>query len=230
MALAVLQGLYSQNGPHLHYTTPWELLVATVLAAQCTDARVNMVTPALFKRLPSPAHFAAVPQAELEELIRSTGFYHNKAKHLIAAAKKVVNNFNGQVPDNMQDLTSLDGVARKTANVVLNSAFGKNEGLAVDTHVGRISYRLGLTKSTNAVIIERDLLPLFPQAEWGNVNHYMVSFGREVCKAQSPRCIAGGSLPPCPMQTFCPQKGVGAKKSAAKSTALKAKAKSKGRG
>ena len=197
-----LVALYPDTGAHLAHHSPWELLVATVLAAQCTDARVNQVTPALFKRLPTPAHFAEVSQEELEGLIRSTGFYHNKAKHLISAAQKLMNNFGGEVPRTLAELTTLDGVARKTANVVLNGAFGLNEGLAVDTHVGRISLRLGLTASKNPVVVERDLMKLFPRAEWGNVNHRMVSFGRDVCDARCPRCGV------CPMSAFCPKNGV----------------------
>lgn len=200
--LEALINLYPDTGAHLAYRTPWELLVATVLAAQCTDARVNQVTPALFKRLPAPADFATVSQEELEGLIRSTGFYHNKAKHLISAANKLMNNFGGVVPKTIKELTTLDGVARKTANVVLNGAFGINEGLAVDTHVGRISTRLGLTRGKNPEAIEQDLMKLFPQNEWGNVNHRMVSFGRDVCDARCPRCGI------CPMESFCPRVGV----------------------
>lgn len=197
-----LAALYPDTGAHLAYHSPWELLVATVLAAQCTDARVNMVTPALFKRLPAPADFAEARLEELEGLIRSTGFYHNKARHLRNAARKLVNNFGGEVPRTLAELTTLDGVARKTANVVLNGAFGINEGLAVDTHVGRISTRLGLTAGKNPVAIERDLMELFPRSEWGNVNHRMVSFGRDVCDARCPRCSS------CPMIAFCPKLGV----------------------
>ncbi|MDR2050224.1 MAG: endonuclease III [Deltaproteobacteria bacterium] len=196
--LAELERLYPRAVPHLEHNSPWELLVATVLSAQCTDARVNQVTPGLFRRLPSPLAFAEADQEELEELIRSTGFYRNKARHLIAAARKLVENFNGEVPRNMADLLTLDGVARKTANIVLSGAFGLNEGLAVDTHVARISARLGLTSSSSPQAIERDLLPLFPRPEWGRVNHRMVSFGRDICKARSPRCRI------CPLADICP--------------------------
>lgn len=217
--LEVLQRLYPELRPHLMAYNAWELLVATVLAAQCTDARVNQVTPGLFKRLPNVEAFSRVSQAELEEIIRSTGFFRNKAKNLIAAAGKVVNNFGGRVPDNMADLITLDGVARKTANVVLWGAFGKNEGLAVDTHVGRIAQRLELCAPES---IERDLCTVFPQAEWGTVNHRLVSFGRAVCRAHSPRC------PDCPMLSFCPRAGVAEKRSdkSGKNTAV-AKGKSK---
>lgn len=200
--LEALRALYPDTGAHLAHHSPWELLVATVLAAQCTDARVNMVTPVLFKRLPGPADFAEVSQEELEKLIRSTGFYHNKAKHLRGAAKKLVERFGGEVPRTMAELVTLDGVARKTANVVLNGAFGINEGLAVDTHVGRISARLGLSAGKNPAAVEQDLMKIFPQDEWGNVNHRMVSFGRDVCDARCPRCSA------CPMSGFCPKIGV----------------------
>ena len=208
LVLEVLERRYPELRPHLMAYDAWELLVATVLAAQCTDARVNQVTPGLFKRLPDVAAFSTVPQAELEEIIRSTGFFRNKARHLIAAAGKVVANFGGKVPDNMADLLTLDGVARKTANVVLWGAFGKNEGLAVDTHVGRIAQRLELCDPGGPEAIERDLCAVFPRQEWGNVNHRLVSFGREVCDARSPRC------PECPMLSFCPRAGVVDKKKA----------------
>lgn len=200
--LDVLKALYPNPRPHLMASDPWELLVATVLAAQCTDARVNQITPALFKRLPSVRDFATVPLEELEGLIRSTGFYHNKAKNLIAAAQRVVSVYDGKVPETMADLITLGGVARKTANVVLWSCFGKNEGLAVDTHVGRISVRLGLSKPGSQLQIEKALCAVFPRAEWGNVNHRMVSFGRDVCMARSPQCQT------CPMRDFCSKTGV----------------------
>jgi endonuclease-3 len=198
LVLEVLRRLYPEPAPHLAFGSPWELLVATVLAAQCTDARVNQVTPGLFKALPDIPAFAAAEQEELEALIHSTGFYRNKAKHLIAAARKILNDFNGRVPDNMRELLTLDGVARKTANVVLCGAFGKNEGLAVDTHVGRIALRLDLSDKGNADFIERSLCALFPREEWGNVNHRLVSFGREYCSARAPLCRS------CPMRGFCP--------------------------
>jgi endonuclease-3 len=198
--LAELERLYPRAVPHLAHGSPWELLVATVLSAQCTDARVNQVTPELFRRFPTPSDFAGAAPEELEGLIRSTGFYRNKARHLIAAAKKLVENFKGEVPRSMEGLLTLDGVARKTANIVLSGAFGLNEGLAVDTHVARISGRLGLTLSSSPEAIERDLLPLFPRAEWGRVNHRLVSFGRDICKARSPRCAA------CPLADVCPSR------------------------
>ncbi|MDL2307067.1 endonuclease III [Desulfovibrio sp. OttesenSCG-928-C06] len=199
LVLDVLQRIYPQLRPHLVSEDAWELLVATVLAAQCTDARVNTVTPELFRRLPDVHAFAQVSQEELEGLIRSTGFYHNKAKNLIAAAKRVVEVYGGKVPDRMEDLVTLGGVARKTANVVLWGSFGKNEGLAVDTHVARISVRLGLCPHGSPEFIEKELCAVLPRAEWGNYNHRMVSFGRDVCMARSPNC------PDCPMLAFCPR-------------------------
>ncbi len=200
--LEVLKKRYPSPRPHLNAETPWQLLVATVLSAQCTDARVNMVTPALFARWPGPEQLAGAGQEELEECIRSTGFYRNKAKNLISSARMVMRDYNGMVPQTMEDMLRLDGVARKTANVVLWGAFGLNFGLAVDTHVMRIAKRLGLTEEKEQDKIEKDLMALFPREEWGNVNHAMVSFGREVCMARKPDC------PVCAMNVFCPKTGV----------------------
>ncbi len=205
-AARVLEALarrYPRPETHLAARGAWELTVATVLAAQCTDRRVNTVTPALFARWPSPPDMAGADRAELEEMIRSTGFYRNKAGNLIAAARRVTDVFGGEVPRTMAELTTLPGVARKTANVVLWGAYGINEGLAVDTHVGRIALRLGLTEHTDPVRAERDLMALFPRDEWGNVNHRMVWFGREVCTARKPAC---GN---CDLAEFCPKIGVG---------------------
>ena len=200
--LELLAERYHDLENHLMAESPWELLVATVLAAQCTDKRVNQVTPELFRRWPDPAALAQATIPELEEVIHSVGFYHSKAKHLIAAAQLVVKEFNGETPNTMKDLIKLPGVARKTANVVLWGGFGINEGLAVDTHVKRISGRLGLTKHTDPVDIEKDLVKLFPQSEWGKVNHRMVWFGRHVCDARKPLCDE------CEMAPFCPKVGV----------------------
>ncbi|MDR2503967.1 MAG: endonuclease III [Deltaproteobacteria bacterium] len=199
LVLDVLQSRYPHARPHLAHRSAWELLAATILSAQCTDERVNRITPELFRRLPDPAAFAAAAVEEVEELIRSAGFYHNKARSLIAAAGGIMRDFGGEVPSRMEDLLRLDGVGRKTANVVLSGAFGLNEGLAVDTHVARISRRLGLTAAADAREIEADLLPLFPRREWGGVNHRMVSFGREVCKARKPLCAD------CPLGVPCPR-------------------------
>ncbi len=190
---------YPEPETHLHAETAWQLLVAVVLSAQCTDARVNMVTPHLFARWPDAATLADAPIAEVEEVIRSTGFYRNKAKNIVAAAQRVMQVYGGEVPPRLADLITLGGVARKTANVVLWSAFGINEGIAIDTHVGRIAFRLGLTKSTAPVTVEKDLMAIFPQEEWGRVNHRMVWFGRHVCDARKPLCEQ------CEMQDFCPK-------------------------
>lgn len=198
--LAALQQRYPHPRTHLDAQNAWELLVATVLAAQCTDARVNTVTPELFRRWPTPAALAEAPIEELEGVIRPTGFYHSKAKNLLGAARRVRDVFGGQIPQSIEDLVTIPGVARKTANVVLFGAFGINEGLAVDTHVKRIAYRLGLTDETDPVPIERDLMKLFPREEWGDVNHRMVWFGREVCDARKPLCDT------CEMRPFCPRR------------------------
>lgn len=197
-----LQQRYPETGSALRWDEPWELLVATVLAAQCTDERVNKVTPDFFRRWPGPEVLAKASQEEVEEVVRSTGFYRNKAKNLVAAARMVVEEFGGSLPRTMKELTRLPGVARKTANIVLSNAFGVNEGLAVDTHVKRLSYRLGLTSSTDPTRIEQDLMPLFDQQDWGEVNHLLVFFGRDVCKARSPRCGE------CELADVCPKNGV----------------------
>ncbi len=204
-AAAVLERLtrlYPDLGLHLAAETPWQLLVATVLAAQCTDARVNTVTPELFRRWPGPAELAGVSQEELESVIRSTGFYRNKAKNLLGAARMVMDEFGGTVPATMKDLIRLPGVARKTANCVLWGGFGINEGLAVDTHVKRIAFRLGLTRETDPVAMERDLMAVFLREAWGGVNHRMVWFGRDVCAARVPRCGQ------CVLNDLCPRAGV----------------------
>lgn len=195
--LALLAERYPHPATHLVAQDAWELLVATVLAAQCTDARVNKVTPELFRRWPGPAELCTASQEELENVIRSTGFYHNKATNLLGAARRVVDVFGGDVPRTLEELVTLPGVARKTANVVLWGAYGLNEGLAVDTHVGRIALRLGLTEHKDPVRAERDLMELFPRAEWGNVNHRLVWFGRHVCDARKPLCED------CEMAAFC---------------------------
>ena len=202
---AILERLaarYPAPRSQLDAGTPWEILVSTVLAAQCTDVRVNLVTPQLFRRWPSPAELALAGQAELEEVIHSTGLYRSKAKHLIAAARLIVNEYQGRVPETMPDLLRLPGVARKTANIVLWGGFGRNEGVAVDTHVRRIAFRLGLTLSERPEVIERDLMGLFPRETWGDLNHRLVWFGREVCLARKPAC------PVCELADLCPRCGL----------------------
>lgn len=200
--LARLKKRYPEPETMLDHKNPWELLVATVLAAQCTDARVNTITPELFRRWPDPAALARAPQEELEDVIHAAGFYHSKAKNLIGAAKRVVEAYGGEVPHTLEELVTLPGVARKTANVVLWGGFGINEGLAVDTHVKRLSFRLGLTKNTEPVKIEQDLIKIFPREEWGDVNHRLVWFGRDVCDARRPACSE------CELYDLCPRKGV----------------------
>jgi endonuclease-3 len=197
-----LEKRYPAPEPALDWTNAWELLVATVLAAQCTDERVNKVMPGLFARWPSIPDMAAADVGEVEEAVRSTGFFRNKAKNLVASARLVMDEFQGQVPRSMAELVRLPGVARKTANIVLSNAYGVHEGIAVDTHVKRLTYRLGLTANTDPVRIEKDLMPLFPREAWGDINHFLVYFGREVCKAQKPRCAE------CELEDLCPKKGV----------------------
>ncbi|MDR2076374.1 MAG: endonuclease III [Desulfovibrio sp.] len=200
--LAALRGRYPQPATLLAAATPWELLAATILAAQCTDARVNLVTPDLFARWPDPAAMAEAAPEEVEDCIRSTGFFRNKARNLIAAAARIRDVFQGQVPRSLAELTSLPGVARKTANVVLFGAFGLTGGLAVDTHVGRIAFRLGLASTRDPLRTEQELMALFPREEWGNLNHRLVWFGREVCRARKPAC------PACELEPFCPKRGL----------------------
>jgi endonuclease-3 len=181
----------------LHHRNPWELLVATILSAQCTDARVNMVTPGLFRKFPTPADFAHAPLVEIEEEIRSTGFYHNKAKSLNGAARKLISEYGGKVPQTMDELLSLPGVARKTANVVLGVAFGKAVGVVVDTHVLRLSRRLELTRETQPVLVEKDLMKVIPQDHWIAFSHELIHHGRQVCIARKPRCAD------CTLETLC---------------------------
>lgn len=171
----------------LDHRSPWELLVATILSAQCTDQRVNQVTPALFQRYRKPADYASAKLPELEQLIRSTGFYKSKANHLVTCGKAVSERFHGTVPDTMEELVTLPGVGRKTANVILGNAFGK-PGVVVDTHVKRVANRLGLTKSDDPEQIEADLQQLLPESEWTSVSQRLLLHGRYVCVARKPHC------------------------------------------
>lgn len=193
-----LDRLYPEARCALDHDNPWQLLVATILSAQCTDVRVNMVTPALFRKYPTPEAMAGAKPPDIEKLIRTTGFFRNKAKSLKGAAVAVVDEFDGKVPDTMQELLTLPGVARKTANVVLGNAFGKNVGVVVDTHVTRLSNRLGLTKESDPKKIERDLMDLFPQKHWTMLAHLLIHHGRAVCKARNPMCEQCKLLPQCP--------------------------------
>ena len=201
-AVEALKKEYPDALCSLRASNPFELLVATRLSAQCTDARVNTITPELFRRWPGPAELAGATQEELEAVIRPTGFYHNKARNLLGAARRVTEHFGGEVPRTIEELITIPGVARKTANVVLWGGFGINQGLAVDTHVKRLSFRLGLTEHTDPVRIEKDLMLLFPREEWGDVNHRLVWFGRDVCDARKPACTE------CELFSLCPRCGV----------------------
>ena len=190
-AVVILDRLLAEY-PNAHcaldFANAFELLCATILSAQCTDKRVNMVTPALFARYPNAAALAGAEQADVEEIIRSTGFFRNKARSLIGMATSVVEAHGGQVPAGMDALVQLPGVGRKTANVILGNAFGRNDGIVVDTHVTRLSNRLALTTGTDAVKIEQALIPLFPQAHWTMLSHLLIEHGRQVCDARAPRC------------------------------------------
>jgi len=199
---AALATAYPDATCELAFSNPFELLVATILSAQCTDARVNAVTPALFTRFPDAASLASAEAAELEALIHSTGFYRNKARTLLALAATLVARHGGQVPPSMAELTSLPGVGRKTANVVLGTAFSLATGVVVDTHVARLAARLGLSSGTTAEAIERDLMELFPQDAWIALGHRLIAHGRRVCTARRPGCGR------CPLAPLCPRLGV----------------------
>ena len=186
--LAELRRLYPDVVCALQHTNAWELTVATILSAQCTDVRVNLVTPALFKAFPTPKAMMLASLPELEELVRTTGFFRNKAKNIQGAARVVVEEFGGKVPATMDELLRLPGVARKTANVVSGSWFGKPLGVVVDTHVLRLSRRLGLTKETTPEKVERDLMKILPQERWIQFSHELIHHGRAVCVARKPRC------------------------------------------
>lgn len=189
---------YPINHTALSYHDPFQLLVAVILSAQCTDARVNMVTPQLFARFSTPRDFAQADIRELERLIHSTGFYHNKAKNIIACAKALLEFHQGTVPETMNELFALPGVGRKTANVVLGEAFGKIEGIVVDTHVARLSNKLGFTTETDAVKIEQDLMPLIPKKKWYHFSHTLIFHGRKICGARKQLCAE------CPVNSLCP--------------------------
>ena len=186
----------------LDFVNPYQLLVATILSAQCTDERVNMVTPALFRRYPEPEDLAGARPEELEELIRSTGFFRNKTRSLLGMANAVVERHGGRVPETMDALVKLPGVGRKTANVVLGNAFDRDEGIVVDTHVTRLSSRLGLTRAQDAVRIEQELMPVVPRSEWTDVSHLFIYHGRAVCRAPTPRCEV------CVINDLCPSSRV----------------------
>ena len=196
---ADLKKTYPDAGCSLSFHSPLELLVATILSAQCSDDQVNKVTPKLFRQFHSAKDYATVPLAQLEEAIRTTGFFHNKAKNIQNACRKIIETFSGQVPDTMESLVSLPGVGRKTANVVLSNGFGRLEGIVVDTHVFRLSHRLGLVNGNTPEKAELELMQLFPQADWAYVSHALILHGRKVCSARKPQCSD------CPMKKICPQ-------------------------
>ena len=195
--LQALDQLFPAATCALRHQDAWELLVATILSAQCTDKRVNEVTPGLFRKYPTVRDFAAVSQEELARDIRSTGFFNNKAKSIIGAAKKVLSDFGGKVPRTMEELLTIPGAARKTANVVLGTAYGIDSGIVVDTHVQRIAQRLDLTKETDPGKIEKDLMALIPRETWILFSHQVIHHGRNLCPARKPRCAE------CPMDPIC---------------------------
>jgi endonuclease-3 len=204
-ATAIAEALaraYPRADCSLDFASPFQLVIATILSAQCTDKRVNMVTPQLFGRWPDPASLAAAPPRELEVVIRSTGFFRAKAKSLLGCSQALVDRHDGEVPQTLEELVRLPGVGRKTANVVMGSAFGIASGVVVDTHVGRISRRLGLTRHVDAVRAERDLSAALPKTYWIAFSHRLIEHGRTVCTARAPRCGE------CPLADLCPRLGV----------------------
>jgi endonuclease-3 len=198
--LTLLKKEYPNAKIALNFSNPLEILVATVLSAQCTDKRVNMVTKSLFKKYRKVQDYAKADLKSFEQEIRSTGFYHNKAKNIISAAQKMVKNFDAKVPDSMDKLMELPGVARKTANIVLLNGFRKVEGIAVDTHVRRVSQRLGLSKNEDPDKIEQDLMKQLDREEWGKFSYLLIDHGRKICDAKKPKCLE------CILQKLCPSK------------------------
>lgn len=196
--LTTLQRTYPQAHCELTYSNPLELLIATILSARCTDSRVNEVTRSLFQRYRTAADYARAPLSELEQAIRSTGFYRNKARNIQACCRALVERHGGQVPRTMEELTALDGVGRKTANVVLGNAFGLNEGIVVDTHVRRVAQRLGLTRQKDPDKIEQELMQQVPRDQWTQFSHWLIWHGRRRCHARKPDC------PHCELRAWCP--------------------------
>ena len=199
--IRILRRAYPRSRSALEFRTPLQMLVATILSAQCTDERVNRLTPPLFARYKTPADFGSADPRELEAVIRPAGFFRNKARSIIGAGRKIVSDFSGRVPDTMEELLTLPGVARKTANIVLSSAFGKAEGIAVDVHVARLAGRLGLSREKVPEKIERDLLKFVPRRSWLDFNTLLVNHGRAICQARRPRCGE------CPLRRLCPAAG-----------------------
>ena len=195
--LNILKQTYPDAKCSLDFTTPFEMLIAVILSAQCTDERVNKTTPSIFTKYSTPEDFVKMPLSILEELIHPCGFYKNKAKNIKLSSQKIIDDFNGKVPETMEDLLSLPGVGRKTANVVMFEAFNKPQGIAVDTHAKRISNRIGFSQEKTPEKIEKDLLELFPYEYLKDVNHLLIYHGRAICKARSPKCDE------CPIQKYC---------------------------
>ena len=198
-----LAALYPDAHCELDFATPFQLLVATILSAQCTDKRVNMVTPVLFTRYPTVESLARAKQEDVEEIIKSTGFFRNKAKSIIGMAGALADRYAGEVPATLASLVTLPGVGRKTANVILGNAFDVNEGVVVDTHVGRLAIRLGLTTETDPIKVEQELMRLFPSDRWTMLAHLLIFHGRRVCEAKKPRCSI------CTLADICPSAGIG---------------------
>ena len=202
MVFSRLGKTYPDAHCELDYRSPLQLLIATILSAQCTDKRVNLVTPAVFKRFPTVSALADANPEELEDLIRSTGFFRNKTKSLLGMARALTERHGGEVPASMDDLTALPGVGRKTANVILGNAFEINEGVVVDTHVGRLARRLGLTREEDPVKVEQRLMQLFPRKDWALLSHLLIFHGRRICIARSPKCEQ------CVLSDICPSSRV----------------------
>lgn len=196
--IRLLRKHYPRVRTALEFGNPLEILVATILAAQCTDERVNSITPALFRKYPNAEAFARADRAGLEQEIRPTGFFRNKAKHIIGASQRIIGEYGGVVPDSMEELLTLPGVARKTANIVLSAGYGKAEGIAVDTHAGRLSRRLGLSRQEDPVKVERNLMALVPKGDWLDFNFLLVEHGRAICQARKPDCQR------CFLRRLCP--------------------------
>ncbi len=196
--ISILKDKYPHSRTALQYETPFEILVATILSAQSTDKKVNEITPVLFETYPAPAELAAAPAGKIEDIIRPTGFFRNKTKSIQGVARKITNEYGGDTPDTMEELLTLPGVARKTANIVLSSAFNKAAGIAVDTHVKRLSQRLGFTQEKNPDKIEQDLMEIAPKKNWLHFNYMLVNFGRDICQAKKPLCRE------CPLAHLCP--------------------------
>jgi len=192
-----LQSIYIAPKCGLDYSTPFELLLSLILAAQCTDIRVNMIRPNLTNKYPTPYDICSLSYSEVYKIIKSCSFPNNKAKHIVEASKKIVNDFNGKVPRTMDELTTIPGIGRKSANIILSEAFGIIEGIAVDTHVTRLSKKIGFTNSTDVTVIEKDLMKKIPKTLWGSINHTLVEHGKNVCIARRPKCDI------CEIRDFC---------------------------